>query len=49
MSNNERNAGRKRKFISATKSKTFKFPVECEDKIVEAINKIVKPYLVKKK
>ena len=41
---NELNTGRKRKFSVPTKSKTFRFPVECEEKIIKAIEKITKPY-----
>lgn len=42
---NERNAGRKKKYSVETKSKTFRYPKVCEEKIVAAIKKITKPYL----
>lgn len=43
-SSNDKNAGRKRKFTVATKSKTFRFPVVCEAEIVKAIARITKKY-----
>jgi hypothetical protein len=47
MAHNERFAGRKRKYNGEVKSKTFRFPVECEKDIIEAINKITESYLIK--
>lgn len=44
---NERNAGRKNKYTVEQKSLNVRIPVVCEEKIREAIAKIVKPYLSK--